>query len=79
MYVGFMDLEKEYDRVNRKALWEILKIYDLGFKLLNGIKSMYVNSLACARAKGCEKECFRINSRVRQGFNMLPQFHRLFP
>ena len=26
-----------------------------------------VNSLACVRLKGCESECFRINSGVRQG------------
>ena len=24
MYVGFMDLEKEYDRVNRESLWQVL-------------------------------------------------------
>ena len=34
----------------------------MGGKLLNGIKSMYVNSLACVRVKGGERECFRINS-----------------
>ena len=40
VYVGFMDLEKAYDRVNKKPLWQVLKIYDLGSKLLYGIKSM---------------------------------------
>ena len=34
-----MDLEV-YDRVNRKALWQVLRMYDVGGKLLNGIKSM---------------------------------------
>ena len=28
-------------------------------KLLNGIKSLYVNSLACVRVKGGESECLR--------------------
>ena len=36
-----------------------------GGKLLNGIKSVYVNSLACIRVKGCESECFRIDSGER--------------
>ena len=36
-------------------------MYDLGGKLMNGIKSVYVNSLAI-RVKGCESECFRIDS-----------------
>ena len=49
-----MDLEKAYDRVNREALCQVLRIYDVGGKLLNGIKSMYVNSIACIRLKECE-------------------------
>ena len=65
MYVGFMGLEKTYDSVNREALWQVLKMYHVCGKLLNGIKSIYVNSLACVRVKGCESECFRIDSGVR--------------
>ena len=41
-------------------------MYDVGGKLLNGVISMYVNSLVCVRVKGCESECFRIDSGVRQ-------------
>ena len=33
---------------------------------LNGIKSLYVNSLVCARIKGSESECFKIKSGVIQ-------------
>ena len=46
-----MDLEKAYDRVKREALLQVLRMYDVGGKLLN-IKSMYVSSLACIREKG---------------------------
>ena len=49
-----MDLEKAYDRVNREALRQVLRMYDVGGKLLNGIKNMYVNSLACVRVKGSD-------------------------
>ena len=38
----------------------------MGGKLLNGIKSLYVNSLDCVRVKWCESECFRIDSGVRE-------------
>ena len=30
VYVGFIDLDKAYDRVIKEALWQILKIYDVG-------------------------------------------------
>ena len=40
MYMGFMDLEKFYGRVNREFLWQVLRMYDVGDKLLNGMKSM---------------------------------------
>ena len=63
---------KGYDRVNREALWQVLRTYNVGGKLLNGIKSMYVNSLTCVSVKGSESECLRINSGVRQGCIMFP-------
>ena len=53
-----MDLEKAYDRVNGEALWQVLRMYDVSGKLVSGIKSMYVNSLACVRMKGGASECF---------------------
>ena len=37
VYVGFMDFEKAYDRVNREALWQVLRMYDVGGKLLSEI------------------------------------------
>ena len=46
--------EKACGRVNRKVIWQVLRIYDVRGKLLNGIKSMYVNSLAYVRVKGVE-------------------------
>ena len=49
--MGFMDLEKAYYRVNREALRQVLRTHDIGAKLLNGIKSVYVSSLACDRVK----------------------------
>ena len=45
----------------------MLRIYDVGGKLLSGIKNMYVNSSACGRVKGGASERFSIYSGVRQG------------
>ena len=50
MYVGFMNLKEAYDRVNREAISQALRMYDVGNKRLSGIRSMYANNLACIRA-----------------------------
>ena len=68
MYVGFINLEKVYDRVKWMALFQVLRKYEVGGKLVNGIKTMYVNSLACIRIVEDVSGCFRIKSGVRQGF-----------
>ncbi len=41
LYAAFMDLEKAYDRVDREALWNVLKIYGVGGQLLKGIQAFY--------------------------------------
>ena len=41
-YVGFRDLGKAYDRINREALWHVLRMCDMSGKLFSGIKNMYV-------------------------------------
>ena len=50
--MDFIDLEKVYDRVNREALWQVLRMYDVRGKLLNGVKSIFVDYSACVRIKG---------------------------
>ena len=37
MYPCFMDLDKAYDRINRKAIWQVLRMCDVGSKLLNRV------------------------------------------
>ena len=44
--------------VNREALWQVLRMYDVGGNLLNGIKSVHVNSLSCVRVEGGESEFY---------------------
>ncbi len=47
VFWAFMDLEKAYDRIDREALWKVLRLYGVGGRLLNAVKSFYVNSRAC--------------------------------
>ena len=52
VYVDFMDMEKINNRVNSEVLWQVLRMYDVGGKLMNIIKNIYVNSLAYVKVKG---------------------------
>ena len=54
VYMGFMDLEKAYDKVNREALWLVLRMYDVGGKLLNSMKGMNVKSILCLSKRRSE-------------------------
>ena len=65
--MGFIDLKKAYDSVNREALWQGLKMYDVRSKRLSEIKRIYVDSSACVRVKGGKSELFRMDSGLRQG------------
>ena len=58
----------------------MLRIYDVGGggKLLSEIKSIYVDSSAYVRVKGCESEQFRIDSGVRQGCIMSPWLFNIY-
>ena len=49
---GLMGLEKAYERVNRGALYQLLRMYNVGGKLFNRIKGMCVNSLVRVTVKG---------------------------
>ena len=76
--MGFISLDKAYDRVNREALWQLLRMYDVSGKLLSGIKSMCAESSACVKVKEGEIEQFRIDSGVRQGCIMSPWLFNVY-
>ena len=50
----------------------------MGGKLLNGIKSMYIDSSVCIRVKGGESKQFRIDSKVREGCIMSPWLFNVY-
>ena len=39
VYFAFLDLEKAYDRVDRDAMWNVLRLNGIGGRLLQGVKS----------------------------------------
>ena len=67
MYFAFLDLEKLYDRVDRDAVWNVLRLIGIGGRLLRGVKSLYVGSKACVRVGNEVSEWFPVRVWLRQG------------
>ena len=78
VYFAFMDLEKAYDRVDRDALWNVLRLYGIDGKLLGAVKSLYDGSEACVRVGDEVSEWFPVRMGVRQGCVMSPWLFNLF-
>ena len=45
----FMYLEKAYDTIDWHCMWQMLRVYGVGGKLLKALQSFYVDSKACVR------------------------------
>src|ERR1700755_2886271 len=71
-YVCFMNLEKAYDRVCRKKLFEVIREGGVEGRLLNGIKSFYENCRARVRVRRELTEWFNVRVGLRQGCVMSP-------
>ena len=71
VHVGFMNLEKAYNRINRELngkCWKCMMCVAIFVMELR----VYINSVACLWVKAGESECFRIDSGKRHGCNMSP-------
>ena len=43
-----MDLENAYDMIDRHGMWQMLRVYGVGGKLLEAVQSFYVDSRAAS-------------------------------
>ena len=78
VYFAFLDLEKAYDRVDREAMWRVLRIYGIGGSLLKAVKSMYAGSKACVRVGSEMSDWFPVRVGLRQGCVMSPWLFNLY-
>ena len=67
-----MDLKKAYDIIYRHGMWQMLRVYGVGGKLLKAVQSFYVDSRASVRVGNDVSEWFPGNVGLRQGFVMSP-------
>jgi hypothetical protein len=67
VYIAFMDLEKAYDRVDRKGVWRVLGDYGVGRKLIGAVKSFYDGCSAGVRIGRKVGKWFEVKVGLRQG------------
>ena len=56
-----MDLEKAYDTIDRHGMWQMLRLYVVGGKLLTVVQSFHKDSRACVRVGNDVSEWFPVN------------------
>ena len=73
-----MDLEKAKDTIDRHGMWQILRVYRVGRKLLKAVQSFYVDSRACVRVGNDVSQGFLVNVGLRQGCVMSPWLFNVY-
>ena len=76
--MAFMDLEKASDRVDRVLMWQVMRIYGIGGRVLKGIMSLYDEGRVCVRVANMVSESFVAKMGLRQGCVMSPWFFNVF-
>ncbi len=59
-------------------MWDVLKIYGVGGKLLRAVKSSYEEAFACVKIGGEISEHFEIKVGLRQGCVMSPWLFNIY-
>ena len=78
VFWSFMDLERAYDTIDRHGMWQMLRVYGVGGKLLKAVQSFYVDSRACVQVGNDASEWFPVNVRLRQGCVMSPWLFNVY-
>ena len=47
-----LDLEGAYDTINRHGMWQMLRVYGVGGKLLGAVRGLYIDGWECVRIGG---------------------------
>ena len=63
----FMDSLKAYDTINQHGMWQMLRVYGIGGKLLNAVQSFYIDSKERVWVGNDVGEWFKVNVGLRQG------------
>ena len=78
VHLGFVDLTKAYDSVDRSALFAMLRHYRVPQQLIDIIKELYTGTWCCVRTTDGTSEDFEVKTGVRQGCVLSPLLFNCF-
>ncbi|KAF2343922.1 Reverse transcriptase domain [Trinorchestia longiramus] len=78
VYLAFLDIEKTYDRVDRRRLLDVLGKIGFSEKIVNIVKSLYENTCAVYRLGNLVTGQVRSVRGVRQGCTLSPLLFGLY-
>ena len=64
--------------INRHGIWQMLRVYGVGGKLLKAVQSFYIDSRACVRVENDVSEWFPDNIGLRMGCVLSPWLFNLY-
>ena len=78
LFVAFIDMEKAYDRVNRKKLFEVMRGYGVQYILVDVIERIYSGSMVKFELESIMTAWCKSDSGVRQGCPLSPLLFNIY-
>ena len=78
MFVAFLDMEKAYDRVNRKKLIEVMRCYGVHEKLVRLTERIYDGSMVKFELEKVTTGWYKSDSGVRQDCPLSPLLFNIY-
>ena len=74
----FHKIRETYDTIDRHGMWQMIRVYRVGGKLLKALQSFNVDNRACVRVGNDVSEWFPVNAGLRQGCVMSPWLFNVY-
>ena len=76
--IGFVDLKKAFDTINREMLFRVLERFGCLPTFLHLVKALHTNNTDTVRAGGELSEAFGVSMGVKQGCVLAPLLFNVF-